>query len=308
MSHTLPLGARRDGKTRVELVGWNLSGRVNCQAECEPAGSDRGAETWRFQPTGVENALSLSLGDGDEAMEPEPDDAATVAMSLSVPGAVTGRIDRAGDEDRFRFVATKGQRLKFAVQSASLGFSLDAWLKVEDTNTTQLARNDDKGGADPELEWTAPGDGPFVVAVGNLLHRGGSNALYRLSLAELTPDFVATIGEHGVVLKAGETNEIKVTVNRLHGFTNQITISAGGLPEGVSMAPVDVSAKGGDQTLKLAASTNAAPHGGVFRIVARSGDLERPVVHSFVSKSENNGVPGGYRELVIPATDKLWLT
>jgi hypothetical protein len=90
---------------------------------------------------------------------------------LDWPCAVTSCIKKAGEEARFSFAAKKGEKLVLEVQSASLGFPVDPWLKVESIKGDELAKNDDSGNADPKLEWTAPEDGVFAVAVGNLIHQ-----------------------------------------------------------------------------------------------------------------------------------------
>jgi hypothetical protein len=36
--------------------------------------------------------------------------------------------------------------------------------------------------------------------------------------------------------------------------------------------------------------------------------LERPATFELVTRSENNGVPGGYSKVLVERTDQLWLT
>src|SRR5262249_56637105 len=89
----------------------------------------------------------------------------------------------------------KGEQFLLEVQSASLGFPLDAWLKIEDGKGQELAKNDDSGNADPKLEWTAPEEGAFVVAVGNVLHRGGADYLYHLTIGRAEPGLRASLAK-----------------------------------------------------------------------------------------------------------------
>jgi hypothetical protein len=35
---------------------------------------------------------------------------------------------------------------------------------------------------------------------------------------------------------------------------------------------------------------------------------QRPAIFSLVSRSENNGVPGGYSKLLVEETEEFWLT
>jgi hypothetical protein len=231
----------------------------------------------------VENALNVPLGDGAERVEQEPNDNPATANRLELPGAITGCLDRGSDEDRYQFVVKKGERLQWAVQSATLGFPVDAWLRIENTNGNRVERSEGGNGRDPELTWTPGSDGTFQAVVGSLVHHGGSNHWYRLSAARTGPEFKISIDETSFVLKPGTTNDLKVTVNRVGGYTNQLTLRAEGLPASVSVAPAEVSEKGGDVTLKAIVSTNAPAFGGIFRIVAASRDTERAASFSFIS-------------------------
>ena len=59
-------------------------------------------------------------------------------------------------------------------------------------------------------------------------------------------------------ISPGGTNELKVTVKRLHGFKAKVTLSARNLPEGLTLEPGQVPEKGGDMPLKLVASAEKA--------------------------------------------------
>ena len=109
-------------------------------------------------------------------------------------------------------------------------------------------------------------------------------------------------------MTAGETNEVKVTVNRLRGFTNELTARIEGLPEGVSAEPVKVPEKGGEVVMKLVAAENAGAASGPVRILAGDGSKEKAAAYEFTTRTVNNGVPGGYTALVIEKTEQPWLT
>jgi hypothetical protein len=231
-------------------------------------------------------------------------------MPVGIPFAVSGDLDRAGDVDRFRVTAAKGEVLVFDVQAIRLGFPLDAWLAVEDASGKELTRVDDASGSDPRLEWTAPADGVHFVVVGNLLQRGGRDQRYRLSLERPKPTFQATVPSGEWVLERGKTNEIKVAVERRHGFQAPLRVLAEGLPTGVSADPVEVSEKGGETVLKLVTASDAPAGAGPFRIrvTETSNGRVQGVVQELISAGENNGVPQGFRDLVRERIEDLWLT
>ena len=226
------------------------------------------------------------------------------------PFAVTGTIAQIGEKDRFTFAAGKGDKLVLAVQSAAFGFPLDAWLAIQTTAGKELVRNDDGTSADPFLEWTAPESGSYVAVVGNVLQRAGTDYRYRLSLQRPQPRFEGVIAESGFVVEPGKTTKIKVTARRLQGFKTKLTASVMGLPEGLSASPVEMGETEKEITLEVTAGPDAPPFSGPFQVAFREENSEsvRPAIHELISTTLRNGVPQGFRDLVIKSTDQLWLT
>ena len=310
LRYTWPLGLGRSGTNRLQIRGWNLGSTLRPAVEIAGKEIPLDQNSYRFSQPGLEGVLELPVTEGVERLEVEPNNTVAQAMPLDFPGAVCGDLDGPGDEDRFRIHGKKGEALVLDVQSARLGFPLDAWIKMEDRSGKEVARNDDTFGADPRLEWSFPEEGEFVVVVGNVLQRGGVDQCYRLTLQPSRPAWSATVADPGFILEPGKTNEIKVSVQRQGGFQSALKLMARGLPEGVQALPADVPEKGSEGVLKLVAAEKAAPMSGAFRI-----EVEDPVSkqvqdarYSLVSTGENNGVPQGYRRLVVESLHRLWLT
>jgi hypothetical protein len=308
--HTLPLGVQAGAKTKLRLSGWNLGSREGSEFEFDGTALPPGASGASLKIPGVENTLHLPAGPGPAHMEHEPNGTFAEANPIEIPSAVTGCIEKTGDEDRFRFTAKKDQKLLIEIQSASLGFPLDAWLKIEDAVGKELARSDDGVTADPALDWTAPADGAYAAAVGNVLHRGGPDHLYRLSLRPALPGLEATVAENTFSIAPGKTNEIKVSLKRLRGFQSKLSISARNLPPGVTATNVAVTEKEAEAVLKLVSTAAAKPFSGLFQIVATEPESkkEHAIVNELVTSTVNNGVPNGFNHLVIESTAALWLT
>jgi hypothetical protein len=308
LRHTLPLGVQRGAQTPLRITGWNVGQVETVRFDGSRLPVDATHATLR--PPGFDNALSLPVGDGPDRIESAPGAAALETDQMDVPSAITGCIGKPDEEDRFRFAAKKDEKLLIEIQSACLGFPLDAWLKVESSEGKELARSDDSAGSDPKLEWSAPTDGTFTAIVGNVLHRGGADHLYRLSVRRAAPSLQVNASETAFSIAPGRTNELKVAIKRLHGFEAKLTLSAKNLPDGLTQEPAEVPEKGGEVSLKLVASAEAKPFSGPIQIVAtetQSGKEHRATT-SLTSSSENNGVPGGFTKLAIESTDQLWLT
>jgi hypothetical protein len=226
------------------------------------------------------------------------------------PFAVTGAIERIGGQDHFGFVAAKGENLVLAIQSAALGLPLDAWLAIRNSAGKELVRNDDGTNADPVLEWSAPETGTYTAVVGSVLRRAGADHRYRLSVQPARPRFQGVIAESGFTVEPGKSAKIKVTARRIEGFNTRLTATVAGLPAGVSASPVELDGTAKEITLDLAATADAPPFSGPVQVEFReeNSDTVRPAIHELVSTTLRNGVPQGFRDLVITSTDQLWLT
>ncbi len=254
---------------------------------------------------------SSDASNGTELAEQEPNDSAANAQAVAIPGTIAGCIQKARDEDRFTFTAVKQHAYELKVTAARAGSPLDAWLKIENKDGKELVRSDDTAGSrDPQFTWTAPSDGVFTAAIGDVTHHGGNDFIYRLAIAEATPSVAATAGNHFVTVAAGKTAEMKVTVKRANGFKPKLQLTAKNLAEGVSAPDVAVPDKDGEVTLKFAATSEATAASQPFQLVLRETEsgVEHAVRYMMTTTGENNGVPGGYTEMVIDSTDQLWLS
>lgn len=243
-------------------------------------------------------------------LEIEPNDSMTNAVAHKLPAIVRGTIERTSDEDIFAVELKKDELLEATVEAASAGSALDALLHIVDGTGKELARNDDSAGRDPRMEWKAPTNGTYYAKVSSLLHRGGSNHFYRLSLQRAEPDCRVRVTSGSVAFKAGTTNEIKFTVNRLRGFDHKLRAELRGLPTGAHSEPIDPGEKSGEQNMKVICADDAGAAQQPVRlvIVDTTTNREHPAEFEFVSASENNGVPGGYTKLLVESSEQIWFT
>jgi hypothetical protein len=280
----------------LQIFGWAY-----------PPGSDIGL-------TGGEGAVyrlhvavtERAPGKCDSSTEQEPNDTAKSSERMEMPAVIHGTIHSSTDEDRFRFSAPKDVIIEARVEAASFGSALDAWLTIEDSTGKQLARNDDADGSlDPRLEWKASTSGDFIVAVGSVTHRGGEDFCYRLSLRKVEADYSATLGASSLVLTCGATNELKIDLKRLRGFTNELEIVFGPLPEGVVVLTTNLLQKVGATAIKLSAAVDAPKFQGPTRlfIIDVQTKAKRTVPFELITRGET-----GYNHLLLESTDSLWMT
>lgn len=308
--HALPLAVQRGTSSSLRLIGWNLGSASNQPVAFDATRLAPEATKVPLPFNGRDALVDLLVGEGTERMESEPNDGVAQAEPTDIPGGRTGNLDREGDIDRFLIKARKDEKLVLSVQSAVLGFALDGWVRVEDATGKELARNDDATGSDPRLEWTAPADAPFIVAVGSLLQLGGKDRWYHLSLERPAPSVRPTVADNAFVIAPGKTNEIVINLGRAHGHDAVLSLNAEGLPPGVTAAPVDAASKDASVTFRIVAATNAPAASGPFRLKVQDKATGRaiPARMDLVSAGENNGVPQGFRRVVRDSIEDLWLT
>jgi hypothetical protein len=229
----------------------------------------------------------------------------------SLPLEVSGTISRAGEEDKIPFIGKKDQYILAEIKSATLGYPLDAWLKIIDSSGKEMKRDDDANGSpDPRIEWKCPADTNYFFVVGSTLNRGGSNYHYRLKANFAQPDFRATWSANSLTMNAGSTNTLKIDFKRLFDHKNEVIPKFSGLPAGLTVTATNLPAKGGEVSFPIVAPTNATPFQGPIRLalIDSKTKQEHLAVFELTTRGENNGVPNGYSKLAIDSLDSIWIT
>lgn len=80
------------------------------------------------------------VAEGPRSVEVEPDGEPSEANPVAVPGGVSGKIERPGDIDHFKFVAKKGERLVLEVFGRRLGTSIDSVIEILDASGHPVPR------------------------------------------------------------------------------------------------------------------------------------------------------------------------
>ncbi len=284
-----------------------------------PALDDPDADSVQAAHRRLANTVEVRLVDhpAEVEAEPNPPDAPQV-LRLERAISVSGRIDRSGDEDAFRFPAHKGESFLIRVESRQIGTSADPTLRVLDAAGKVVAESDDgDGGRDPSLRFTAPADGDHRVVVRDLIGSFGPRVVYLLTIEHPEPDFRLRVEADRFTLEAPPdkpaTLKVAINVERIEGFAHPIEIRAEGLPVGVTAAPV-VSEPSGPSakavTLALAVEPDAAPVSGPFRLFGTDRDdgSSRPRTATAALGAAPEGKPRRRSRTLGPATEHLWLT
>jgi hypothetical protein len=224
---------------------------------------------------------------------------------------IAGTLSKPGQLDKIPFLGKKDQYIEAEIESAHLGYPLDAWLKITDVAGAEIAKNEDSNGsADPRIEWKCNRDTNFFFVVGSTLNRGSTNYHYKLRAQVVPPDFAATSSANELVVTAGSTNTLKIDFKRLRDDTNEVTVEFLGLPTGVTAVTPNLLSKSGEVSFPIVAATNAIPFQGPIRLALTDSQTktQKFAVIELTTRGENNGVPNGYSKLAINSFGSIWLT
>lgn len=277
IDYAFPLAVGPSGPSAVEAVGWNIP----AAARLVTIPPSDGREVLVVSHASLAGTAEVRRLPFAATIEAEPNDRAR-PQPIAGTVAISGRIDRAGDEDAYRLSLRKGDRRAIRVESRALGRPLDPVLRVLDTGGKTLAESDDTGRDNRDLErsFTAPADGDYRLVVRDLNSRGGPRFAYLLSVLEPRPDFALSLASDRFDAEPGKAARITVTVQRKEGLADPIEIVAEGLPTGVTARPA--ASKAGDASarsvvLELSAGDGASA--GPFRIVGRTMK-DPPISHA----------------------------
>jgi hypothetical protein len=272
--HAYPPAAARSAPG-ADLVGWNLTDKLR--------------------------RLPLTPGDDDVALVHHPDLANTVSVQLQanpvlvgpqqlvLPATVCGKIERRASADVYPFEAKKGQKLSFRVEARSLGFPLDAVLRVVDGAGKEIgAAQPKKLNSDPTLDITCAEDGMYRLEVRDVYEEGGPRHVYLLHAGPPAPDFALKVAADRFTRTPGKPLDIPVTVERRGGHSGDIELTVEGLPPGLTATP-----QPGKTSLRLEGEAKA--FAGPIRIVGRAAGLPPRSARATIAELNS-------------ATPQLWLT
>jgi hypothetical protein len=274
--HPFPLAVSRDRPAIVEMIGWNI-----------PEAASR---------------LTVAAGDADFAAlfhpqfaspplrvrhEPHPaivqaaDNDRSHPQSITLPVTISGKLDRPRGGHAYRFGLKKGQAVLFEVESAALGFLLDAALTLTDDSGKPLARAETTAlHTDPQLHFTVPQDGTYRLEIRD--HRGthGPRHLYCLRAVPAAPDFALSIAADHFTMTPSKPLAIPVTLERRLGLASEIELAVEGLPAGVTAAAVVAVPSATTATVTLTCGASTAPASGGFHITGKVRGKAAPLRHA----------------------------
>jgi hypothetical protein len=235
---------------------------------------------------GVSNPFLLTYATAPVVLDNEANDTPETAQEINVPCEIAGRIEKKGDRDWYVFSAKKGEIYNIEVLSHRLGAATDmrfvlrnlaAKADIIDSddnpdaiNPKFFTRTDDP----PVYRFGVPADGKYQLMVmsthGDTL--AGPRQFYRVRITPDIPDFrlvampPANYRNDCTQLHQGGSQMIAVFAWRHDGFKGPITLTAEGLPKGVTCPPQVLSPGMRVARLVISAAADAPIFNGEIRV------------------------------------------
>lgn len=134
---------------------------------------------------GTSTAWPFEVSQTPDIIETESNNEPESATTIELPALINGVINPGGDEDYYVFEGTKGQRYVFSVKAYRLNNISQQFfnptISVFDAKGVELARSNGFYSLDPLIDMTLPDDGPYLLRIRDLLHRGNPDSVYRLT-------------------------------------------------------------------------------------------------------------------------------
>ncbi|NOX98509.1 MAG: hypothetical protein GXP30_02065 [Verrucomicrobia bacterium] len=234
-------------------------------------------------------------------------------QKVTIPCEIAGHFDQAGDADTFRFTAKKDSTYWLETISDQMTSMADPFIMVEKIT------KDDKGKEvlskvveiddpvsffsvdnrdatnldtlDAGISFKADQDGDYQITLINQLAGGSLAHRYRLAIRSAQHDFqvittterVLADGRNGYpaapLVRRGGSLAYRVLVPRQDGFDGDISITATGLPKGVTVQPLILSGKSDRGFLVVKADANAVAWAGPIKIIGTATINGKAITH-----------------------------
>src|SRR5262249_45913739 len=202
------------------------------------------------------NPYLLTYAQAPVVLDNEKNDTPETAQEVTLPCEIAGRIEKPRDRDWYVFSAKKGAVYSVEAFGDRLGTSVDLYITLRradgkqqviaelDDNTEILSqtqfftRTDDPA----RYRFVVPDDGRYLLMISSreASIQAGPRHLYRLRVVPERPDFRLVLmpptpnQPDGAAVGQGGRTYFNVYVWRLDGFDGPITLTAEGLPDGVT--------------------------------------------------------------------------
>ncbi|HAY81244.1 MAG TPA: hypothetical protein DCY79_15680, partial [Planctomycetaceae bacterium] len=128
---------------------------------------------------GTSNARRFVVGQADELIDDGSNKSVSSPRALPINTVINGLVD-ANSIDYYQIHLGAKQRVIIDCQAQRIDSKLDGMLVLLNPQQREVARSADAIGRDPQIDFTAPSEGDYIVCVYDLIYGGGTSHFYRL--------------------------------------------------------------------------------------------------------------------------------
>jgi hypothetical protein len=240
----IPMAAKRGSKTSVSFAGPTVENvpAVEVNVPADPA-----VDTVWVAPKGANGLygwpVALVVSDLDEVVEQEPNNEPAKANRVPVPGAVTGRLQEKNDIDHYALKLGKGRYLIDA-HTLELYSPTEVYMVLKDAKGADVAKTAPSDAAKANrIDFTAPADGEYILAVEHLHYWGGPQESYRITVLPYEPGFDVVLQSDRADVPQGSGTVLGIQSVVRRDYTGPIELSVVG-PPGITGQTVFTAAGG----------------------------------------------------------------
>ena len=235
-----PLAIQAGKKGSFEFAGPAVEATAQAAADATKATAGSVITLYPKFSAGGELGMGVELPVSNltEFVESMDNNSPAKATALTVPCGVSGRLNKRGERDYYKFSAKKGVKLVIDGTQAGPFSPTELYLEILDSKGAKIQKGNPA--ATPILEFTPGADGEFTLAVEHLHLWGGTSEVYRIVLAPTQPEIVLTLqADRFSINQAGEVNipvmvqkknfdgPFKVVVRQPAGFQGTLQVAKG---------------------------------------------------------------------------------
>jgi hypothetical protein len=252
---------------------------------------------------GLSNPFLLTLARAPVVLDNGSNDTPEKAQTIALPCEIAGHVEKRGDRDWYSFAAKKGEVYNIDILSDRLGAptymyfmlrTLKNELKESDDNPDILSNKFYARTEDPQTyRFVVPADDTYQLMVSSRVADtvASPRHYYRVRISSPQPDFHLIALAPGInrpaamTVLAGGQQAFTIFAVRQDGFIGDITLSAEGLPPGVTAIPQTVGGDLRESRLALTAAPTAAAWAGEIKITGTATIQGKKVVREARSAS-----------------------
>jgi hypothetical protein len=238
---------------------------------------------------GTSNPYLLTFAHAPVVLDKGDHETPEKAQAVTVPCEIAGRVEKKRDRDWYSFTAKKGEILSIELYGDRLGSPLDLYAllknggpkggliqELDDNNEAVPNQFFSRGADPPRYQFKAPADGTFLLMVSSREAdvEASPRHQYRVRITPEKPDFRVVLmpsspnAPDACVVRRGATQFFDAFVTRIDGFNEDVTLTAEGLPQGVTCAPQKIPSGQRQGVLVLSAAEGAPLWSGEVRVKA----------------------------------------